>query len=319
MSVAIAGDGGTILVDDFSGAGSVHVFTFDGDEWAYEATLSSPSPQAGAGFGYALALSANGDTALIGAYAHSCPGVAFCGAAFVFRRTTAGWQVASTLFAPQPRDAAVFGSSVALTDDGSRALIGAPGDEHGKVYEARLQKEIWSVTGELARPSPGLGRDDLGFSVTLSSDGRWAAAGAHDHDCPGVYGVCGAVYVFRRTGQKWRLEQLINSPTLQTFQQFGISVALAPTGDTLLVGADQAGANWVPGAAYLYRRRGRRWIMDGNLAVPNPTRTRGFGGGVALTNANGAVLALVGAPGFRPPTCDIGCGAAYVYTLPAGH
>jgi hypothetical protein len=127
-AVAVSADGTTALVgarDEDAGAGAAWVFTRSGGRWIQEQKLT-PSDESGAGsFGRSVALSADGKTTLIGAVSDGND----AGAAWIFTRSGTTWtQVGGKLTAPGTTGVEKFGDSVALSADGTTALIGAPSD-----------------------------------------------------------------------------------------------------------------------------------------------------------------------------------------------
>ena len=112
-----------------------------------------------------------------------------------------------------------FGASVALSADGSTALIGAPADDGGvgAAWVFTRSGSTWSQQGEkltgrgelVLHPPPGqppLGSepccivqsDGFGAGVALSADGNTALIGAPVDD-----GGVGAAWVFTRSGSTW--------------------------------------------------------------------------------------------------------------------
>jgi hypothetical protein len=131
-SVALSADGNTAIVGgyvDNSGVGAAWVFTRSGSTWSQQGSKLVGTGAAGAaGQGYSVALSADGNTAIIGGYSDNS-GI---GATWVFTRSGGVWtQQGSKLVGNgavnTPNDAQQ-GSSVALSADGTTALVGGPYD-----------------------------------------------------------------------------------------------------------------------------------------------------------------------------------------------
>jgi FG-GAP repeat len=132
--------------------------------------------------GTSVALSADGNTALVGA-PNDNGGV---GAVWVFVRTslTGTWsQQGSKLVANDASGDANLGQSVALSADGNTALVGGPGD-NSKAGAAwvftRANDGTWSqqgnkLTGTGASAAPAT--TGQGWSVSLSADGNTALVG----------------------------------------------------------------------------------------------------------------------------------------------
>ncbi len=111
--------------------GAILFYTRTGDTWTRTQTIINPAPKTnqndfiGGEMGASVALSANGDTALVGA-----PGVGASGAGAVYEysRTGATWTRQQTLPTPAPGG---FGVDVTLSANADYALVGAPGYDHG--------------------------------------------------------------------------------------------------------------------------------------------------------------------------------------------
>jgi hypothetical protein len=196
-SVALSSDGTTAIVGspgDHSQIGGAYVYTRVGGHWMYQDKL------VGAGVsnsiaeqGSSVALSSDGSTALVGAPSDGS-GI---GAAWVFTRTGGVWAAGGTKLTPTSVGGpSHVGASVALSSDGTVALLGAPGDiQHGATIGAGLvftfSGGVWSQTTKLfgnVRGTPAAGAQ--GTSVALSSDGVTALLGA-----PADASGTGAVWV----------------------------------------------------------------------------------------------------------------------------
>ena len=130
-SVALAADGRTALIgglEDDGGIGAAWVFTRAGGAWSQQGPKLTGGGAVGkAQFGNSLALTADGDTALIGGNADTPLGgsAGSKGAAWVFARAGTSWsQQGSPLTGGGEVGGAFFGDSVALSADGSAAMIG---------------------------------------------------------------------------------------------------------------------------------------------------------------------------------------------------
>jgi hypothetical protein len=129
FSVALSADGNTALVgglaDSFE-VGAAWVFVRSEGSWSQQGPKLTGSGEVGRGlFGVSVALSADGNTALIGGRGDN----ASVGAVWVFRRAISTWEPDSPKFtAAGESGTGLFGSGVALSSDGTTALIGGPGD-----------------------------------------------------------------------------------------------------------------------------------------------------------------------------------------------
>jgi hypothetical protein len=233
-------------------------------------------------FGISVALSADGNTALIGGSADDN----FAGAAWVFIRKNGSWTEQQKLTGNnkghlEEIGVGDFGSAVALSGDGNTGLVAAFGDNGstGAVWVFIRKGDKWSDQQKLANPSSGRGRGQFGDEIALSGDGTTALIGDYAHD-----GGLGAAWVFVRKGSVW-----IDQRKLTGFDEigdasFGDSVALSDDGDTALVGGSYDHGYALPptpspeglygeqyaGAAWVFTRKGDRWISQQKLTVVGP-------------------------------------------------
>jgi hypothetical protein len=296
-SVALSGDGNTALISakaDNHSLGAVWVFTRSGSTWAQQGPkLTGGSEEtAEGGFGASVALSADGNTALIGAEGENSEG-----AAWVFTRSGSTWTQQGPKFtgASEGETAVVrkFGESVALSADGSTALIGGetrngPVSAGGAAWVFTRSESTWTQQGP---KFTGSGKEFNGFggAVALSADGNTALIGAFSANKQ-----AGAAWVFTRSGSTWTQQ----GPTLTGGSEevgkgfFGTGVALSADGDTALIGGDFDNFH---GAAWLFTRSGSTWTQDGPKAIGEGGRQEArFGLAVALSGEGST--ALIGAP-----------------------
>jgi hypothetical protein len=130
--VALSEDGNTALIGggaDSGEAGAAWVFTRSGSTWEQQGPKLTGGGEVGAGhFGYSVALSADGNLALIGGLADASE----VGAAWVFARSGSTWeQQGGKLTGGGEIGQGLFGYGVALSADGTTALIGGGGDNSG--------------------------------------------------------------------------------------------------------------------------------------------------------------------------------------------
>jgi hypothetical protein len=323
-SVALSADGDVALVGALGtpcGAltfcGAAYVFVRGGGTWTEQARLTPLDPQAGLTFGRDVDLSADGATALVGAYRASCPMGLNCGAAYVFVDSGGVWSQQARLVHALPRPSELFGSSVALSADGGTALVGAPGADCilgplcGAAFVFVRSGGSWSEQQALAAGDRGAG-EQFGFAVDLSSTGDTALIGTPVDCLPGP--PCGSAYVFLRSGGTWAQEQKLTSPDPSAAQRFGNAVALDGGGEAALIGAPGDFAINSGGRAYLFTRGGGGWTLLQPLIPLENEPANLFGQAVALSGD--ATRALAGAPA-DDCAAGIDCGAAYVFVLDA--
>ena len=283
-SVALSADGTTALVgapgdEDFAGA--AWVFTRTGSVWTQQGPKLSineqtdPEEEASCekevnecGFGRSVALSADGNTALIGAPRAN----GARGAAWVFTRSGTTWsQFGEKLTGDAELEGnSGFGRSVALSGDGDTALVGALRENrgHGVAWAFGRLGSSFIAEGSQLTGGEQVGGAYFCGSLSLSFDGASALVGG-----PGDDGYVGAAWAFARSGTGYAQEgaKLTGGSEEVGTGRYGFSVTLSSDGDTALVGArsddEDAGAAWV------LARSGSSWVAQG----PKLTATEELG------------------------------------------
>jgi len=305
-SVAISGDGNTILVgapEDDGGvyrphqgwAGAAWVFTRSGSGWSQQGPrLTAASEQSGPpNFGMSVALAADGGTALVGGH----------GGAWVFTRSGSSWsQVGATLAPSDQSGQADFGVSVALSGDGGTALIGGPLDgevtapgggpavtpPHGAAWVFTPSGSGWAQQGaKLLDGSETV--DRFGVAVALSGDGNTGLVGDS---------------VFTRAGATWSQGALLMpGAASQAGILVGDTAALSSDGQTALVGGS---AGNLP-IAWLFARSGSSWSQQGATLAGGSSPTGAAG--VSTVLSGDGQTALVGASTLSALRSTAGGGA----------
>jgi hypothetical protein len=261
--------------------------------------IGSPSQQelqavdgaSGDRFGISVAVSASGRVALIGAQAKD----GFKGAAYVFVRRGGSWTEQQELQAADSAPGDAFGISVALSDSGRVALIGAPGAGagNGAAYVFVRRGGSWTEQQEL-QAADGALFDGFGISVSLSDSVALIGAGGK-----------GAAYVFvGEAGSYVQQQELQAADATGQDAAFGNSVAVSASGRMALISAQ--GVDAFKGAAYVFVRRRGRWTEQQKLQAADGAPGDRFGDSIALS-ASGRV-ALIGVP-----SKDGIKGAVYVF------
>jgi hypothetical protein len=307
-SVAISADGNTAIVGGphaTSNAGAAWIFTRSGNVWTEQGSkLVGTGGGANAGQGYSVSISADGNTAIVGA-----PGTASdTGAAWIFVRSGGVWtQHGSKLVGTGASGAAVQGWSVALSADGATALVGGPDDKGGAgaAWVYTLSGGVWTQQGSKLVGTGATGPAYQGSAVALSADGNTAILGG-----PEDASNAGAAWIFVRSGGVWTQQgaKLVGTGATGVALQ-GSSVALSADGNTAIMGGYQDNSNI--GASWVLTRSVATWTQQGNKLVGTGTVDNSEQGSSAALSADGNT-AIVG--GFRD---NLGIGAAWVFVQPA--
>ncbi len=312
-SVVLSADGDTALVGgprDSGEAGAVWVFTRAGSTWTQQTKLTG-GEEAGAGhFGRSVALSADGNTALIGA-----PNDGDGGTVWVFTRSSSTWTQQAKLTGAEESGSGWFGQSVALSADGQTALVGGFVD-HSDTGAAWVftrsgsgAGSTWEQQGAKLTGGEESGEGEFGWSVALSAEGDTALIGGRK-DNEGI----GAAWVFTRAGSgagaSWAQRGAKLTGSEESGEgEFGQSVALSAEGDTALIGGFHDGSG--TGAVWVFTRTGSSagasWAQQGpKLTGAGEAGGGYFGDAIALT-PDGST-ALIG--GFND---DEKRGAAWLF------
>lgn len=213
-------------------------------------------------FGSSVDISPDGMSALVGADQVSRSGDP--GAAYLFSTLSSAGEKITSGSASSEGD---FGKSVALSDDGTTAIIGAPWTTIGSnIVQGAAYIFIndggWVLEEVLVAPD-GTEWSHFGNSVDISDNGNTVIVGSH-----GVYEGHGqgAAYVYVRNGFDWNLQQKLVAADGQQLDFFGLSVALSGDGNTALVGSPFDTNNFSDeGSAYVFVWTGTVWSQQYKL------------------------------------------------------
>jgi uncharacterized protein (TIGR03437 family) len=215
-----------------------------------------------------------------------------------------------------------LGQSVAVSADGSTAIVGGPDDNNmaGAAWVfTRSQGGVWTQQGKKlvgTGAANGLNGAQQGFSVALSGDGNTAIVGGPQDNYPGT----GAAWVFTRSsGGVWTQvgPKLVGTGGSNAAQQ-GFSVALSSDGITAIVGGpgDNNSLGSFVGAAWVFTRSsGGAWSQQGAPLVGTGASQSAQGRSVSLS-ADGNT-AIVGGPCDGSSLC-LGLGAAWAFARVGG-
>ena len=165
------------------------------ERWVFQQKLTANDGASGDFFGVSASLSADGSTAIVGAYYKSSA----TGAAYVYTRSGSTWKQQQKLTARDGAAHDYFGISVSISSDGNTALIGA----YGAAYVFTLVWSTWVQQAKLAA-SDASTYSWFGHNIILSSDGNTVLIGAHLKE-----------YAFKRVDNKWTettIRQMNKSP-----------------------------------------------------------------------------------------------------------
>lgn len=253
-------------------SGAAYVFTRIGTTWSQQAYLKASNTGGGDGFG--ISVDVSGDTVVIGASNEDSNAVGAegdeannsalnAGAAYVFVREGSKWSQQAYLKASNTDGGDGFGVSVAVSGD---TLVAAANFESGNAsgvngnqadntasasgaaYVFVRNGTAWSQQAYLKASNTG-SIDRFGTSAAISGDTVVVGAQFEDSNATGVNGnqaddsaaASGAAYVFARSGSVWSQSDYLKASNTGGGDGFGIAVAIS--GDTVVVGANGEASN----------------------------------------------------------------------------
>ncbi len=262
---------------------------------AHQQELQASDGMPGDFFGYAVSLTADGQTALVGAPDRTV------GAAYVFVKHGGKWSEQQEIDSPAGAAQDTYGLAVSLSGDGQTALVGAPTGDGGNgiVYSYERHGGKYVLDGQITA-SDGAYGDEFGVSVSLSGLGNVALISALDHN-----GYQGAAYVFVNHGKAWTEQREYQDPVAPG-EAYGYSVSEAADGLAGVVGAPFA--NGGQGAAYVFSEFG---------SFPADARRRPRGAAVPVRPVRVDRRSRQ-SPARRQPQRQLGNGAAFVFDYTPG-
>ena len=273
-------------------------------------------------FGRSVAVADERVTALVGVPGNKDPST---GSVYVFKPSGDGWVRNAKLDPADGGEGDGFGQAVGLSEDGTTALIGAPGTDEGDLnenvgtaYVFTESNGAWSQEAEL-EASDGSADDRFGGSVAITDDGTTVVIGASGHEettGDATAENVGAAYVYARRGGAWTQETRLTADDGSDGDRFGSSVAVAGDAPTALVGAkwDRNDNGIEAGSAYVFEPNGGEWSQRAKLTASDGDNGETFGRSVAVS---GDGTALIGASQHDAPS-GRAAGAAYVFTHNGG-
>ena len=305
ISVAIDGEyavaGANQFDSSFTDQGAIYVFPRS-KAWQNRLVLPLIASDAAANDRFGSSVAIKGDTLISGAPLNDLGPIVDAGSAYIFVRGVGdNWsQQAGPLMAIDGAAGDNLGTSVAV--DGDTAIVGAPGDDtgsvfnHGCAYIFQRSGTNWSQATKLLAPDL-TANDNFGFAVDVH--GGIAVVGAYTKDGRG------AAYIFRRELGTFVFAQKLTAADSAAGDSFGVSVAVQ--GDGIIVGA--FGKNAFQGAAYVFVQAGTTWSQVAKLTAPDGAANHSFGRSVDISGSN----AVIGAYGKSVGGQAI-AGAVYCFT-----
>ncbi|ENM5843442.1 FG-GAP repeat protein [Vibrio mimicus] len=279
-----ASDSGT-AVD----SGAVYVFTKSNTgTWSQNAYIKASNTGASDLFGSSVAISKDGKTLAVGAptednavkgiitngsEATDVGTVNNSGAVYLFTQSDSGEWSQSAYFKPSNTGVSdLFGSAIALSDNGKMLVVGAYNEDNGAKGIITNGSEVidlgtatnsgavyvfikdssgsWTQSAYIKASNTGAD-DNFGASVVVSEDGNTLTVGAwfEDNSVTGIVvdgsevtdlgtaNNSGAVYLFSRDAGIWSQSAYVKGSNTGTSDGFGESLSVSDNGKTFAVGS----------------------------------------------------------------------------------
>ena len=247
-SVSLSDDGKTVAIgapnNDGYGSSSGHAriyqYSSSSGSWS-QLGGDIDGEAAGDGSGISVSLSDDGKIVAIGGYGNDGNGFT-SGHARIYQYSSSSdsWsQLGGDIDGEAAGDSSGF--SISLSEDGSIVAVGATGNDangtysgHTRIYQYSASSDSWNkLGGDIDGEAAG---DLSGFKVSLSSDGKTVAIGAHYNDGNGS--DSGHTRIYQYSSGNWtQLGSDINGETAGDLS--GASVSLSSDGRTVAIGATQ--------------------------------------------------------------------------------
>ncbi|MCP3920050.1 MAG: hypothetical protein GY711_31355 [bacterium] len=304
---SVAVDGNELLTGAFrdddlgTDVGAAYVLTRDANGWS-ETTKLVPSDAAPySWFGFETAI--HGTTAIVSAPGRG-PSGAERGGVYAFERSGAEWAEVALLRNNDGAKDDLYGRSVSVSGDwlavGAERADDAAVDG-GAVYIYERDSSDWLLQAVVVAPDANK-HDYFGHAVAL--EGRHLIVTAYADDDSGTNS--GSAYYFRRQNNRWTLKQKFSGSTATHHDNFGSSISMAD--DVAVIGApgsDAAARD--AGAAFVFERRGSRFVEFSVLTADDAAAEDGFG----VSAASGEAMVIIGAS--HEDGAGANRGAAYVF------
>lgn len=198
MSGDLSADGNTAIIGgaaDNSQIGAAWIYTRNGSSWTEQAKLVASDAIGTSTQGWKVALSADGNTAVVGAAMDD----SMIGAAWIYTRSGSTWTQQAKLIGTGHLGNGAMGYSVAISANGNTVAVSGPYDDstNGAVWIFTRSGTSWSEESKLIATG-NIGAANIGYSVALTADGNTAVLGG-----PNDNTMIGASWIFTRSGTTW--------------------------------------------------------------------------------------------------------------------
>eukprot|EP01125_Pyxidicula_operculata_P006080 TRINITY_DN2118_c1_g1_i1.p1 TRINITY_DN2118_c1_g1~~TRINITY_DN2118_c1_g1_i1.p1 ORF type:complete len:753 (-),score=169.85 TRINITY_DN2118_c1_g1_i1:102-2360(-) len=221
---------------DNNSVGALYIYSRSANSSWSKKEIFFPSSGSKTGY-YGSSMVFNNDTILVGD-----PGdFGENGTVYVYNYDGVSWSYSGRINSPSPASAEGFGASIAMSESGEWAIIGAPRrGGKGAFYAFKRSSNTWSYTQMVAST---FGYNDyFGYNLQVSGDTLIVSTKLSSEN--------GRLDVYK-LNTNWVYHSTILSPISSGAVKFGYSVAFDSLSQTLIAGAPYA--NNRSGSVYFYR------------------------------------------------------------------
>jgi hypothetical protein len=295
-------DGGT-----YTDQGCVYIYDWSGSAWVARGSVIVAGDVAANGdeFGSSVALSADGTVLAVGAPKRNDT-YTDQGGLYIYDWSGSAWsQRGSTIVPSAPGPYYYWGTSVALSDDGTVLAYGSPVSYQVYVYD--YSGGAWVYRSVIAAAFGGA-------AVAMSGSGSVIAIGAPGKDTS--FTDDGGVYIYDWSGSAWAVRgSLLRAADSTNYGRFGVGLALSTDGLTLAVGAyNFTGVADYRGGVYLFDYAGGTWVKRGSTIVSTDGTDSVVGFYNPALSSDASVL-VVGGPTYDATYTSQGAVYTYDVTL----
>jgi phage pi2 protein 07 len=258
-----------------------------------------------------------GDYAIVGACYDDDKGDN-AGACYAFARVGHTWVQKFKFYGSNTKAGDIFGLSVAMTLDGDRVFVGAPGADtdgrtvSGAIYVFEREGEVWHQHGIPYAVDAAISNNGriFGRSVACSDNGAHILVGcsASDQFTGGI--ASGVVFYLTYDGTFFTEKQRFWSSTATQSDYFGHGLCMDTAGSVAIIGAPYDDNVYSDdGSIFVFTRTGDVWAQQQKLPTPVMDAAPGYGLGSAISgDGTTIVIGRTNAVGNLS-----GVGAFYLY------
>jgi hypothetical protein len=317
FSAHMSGPGDYIITGSYgavpSNQGAAYVHIYNGTDWVQQAKLVPADANSNDFFAFDVASDYSGTRVIAGS--HQWDGVGNNqGAAFVFTRSGSSWSEEAALTSSMGSAQDLFGYSVDMNGDGTRAVVSAHQEDPGSVtnagaayvFERNTMTNAWTEI-QMLTTSPPMPGDEFGYTVAIDQAGTTIVVGGHQTDENGT--DAGSVYVFVRDSMSglWSQQQQLFCSDCVANDHFGATADISWNGEYIVAASERKSSN--TGAAYVFKRTAGVWSEIAKVVPNDPQVGDMFGRGATL-DGDGTRLLIGAAQNTGGPNA---AGTAYLF------